>query len=278
MILNAMILYPIQLITCMLGPRVLQRRFPKFSPLVLGIVLITWFGFTLGAHVLARTHLPGWSLAEGFAHQGVWWSFGWMGFMGLAYLEGVDQTGKAQCSRFALVGLYLICGGLLLVKTIPVYYFLPRESIREPGGYRLQHSSATCGPVALGNLYELLTGNQAPSERTLARWAGTTLDGTTNRGLLKAARKVGLPLQVLPPGHQLTPSDLPVMIEISTLPEVNHATLLLTMNEDSVLLLDPDYGFQPASRTWLTRVQKGKILRPDVRADSPMHVPAPDNP
>ncbi|MCC5847808.1 MAG: hypothetical protein JJU29_06905 [Verrucomicrobia bacterium] len=116
--------------------------------------------------------------------------------------------------------------------------------------------------MALGNLYELHTGEPAPSERTLSRWAGTTWDGTTTLGLIRASRKLGMPLRVLPPGHELSPSDLPALIEISTLPEVHHATLLVAMDEDRIRLLDPDYGLQEATRAWLERVQKGKILVP----------------
>jgi len=50
------------------------------------------------------------------------------------------------------------------------------------------------------------------------------------------------------------------IIRISTLPAVKHATLLIAVQGDVLLSVDPDYGWYPASRDWWGRVLTGKAL------------------
>jgi len=53
---------------------------------------------------------------------------------------------------------------------------------------------------------------------------------------------------------------LAFIIQISTLPDVRHATLLLRFDGTNVHLIDPDYGYQIMDRPWVSRVMYGKAM------------------
>jgi predicted double-glycine peptidase len=145
-----------------------------------------------------------------------------------------------------------------------MYAFLPRTSTRDKNGYMRQSNDFTCGPVSLANLAEHFCGSPPLSERDVARMAGTTYEGTTMTGLIRAAHELGLRVISC---RKLTLDELersgkPAIVFISTIPTVRHATLLVAFRGDRVAFVDPDrsYGYTEMTRARFDRVWYGKTL------------------
>ncbi len=223
---------------------------------------IIWFLLAVAARNYAETDGPGWALADWFSHQGKWWVF----VVCLSTMFGFiawDMRKQPASSLISAVIMTALSIGLTVWQTYPIYRILPDTARRDMLGHMRQSHPTTCGPVSLGNLLEQYYGVPSPSERTLARLAGTTRLGTTTRGLQRAARHLGIafePARVLHP-EEVRALQRPALIAISTIPVVRHSVLLLEGNESGALIIDPDYGLQEnADWTWVQRVQYGKTL------------------
>lgn len=224
---------------------------------------VLWFLAGWFARQHADTDGWGWQVAEVFAHRGKWYAFALLGLFGWSMVVW-GGSANPPVGRFVVSGLFLFIVVITVWRTIPVWLWIPGDLHRDDRGAIRQRSATTCGPVALANLYEMKTGRVAPSERALTRKAGTTVEGTTTMGMIRAARQLGIHFEE---PRNLTREELdqlggPAILSISTLPTVRHATLLLAIEGDRVLTLDPDYGHYPARREWLERVRYGKVLVP----------------
>ncbi len=232
------------------------------AAIIAGLAAGAWFGVSWAARRYAETELPGWSFAEWWAQSGKWLVFavGMLFFLGYAL-----GTEKARMSRLRAV---LCAMAVLLViwmtvwRTMPVYAFLPADSQRDADGLMIQRVQYTCGPVSLANLLERYYGATGVSERKLARQSGTTYEGTTVNGLIRAAEKSGLRVAVC---RKLTLAELeerksPAIVFISTIPSVRHATLFTGINGDDVTFIDPDRGYWQCTRERFRTIWYGKTL------------------
>lgn len=223
---------------------------------------ILWFLLAITARDYAETDGPGWAIADWFSHQGKWWVFiaCLSAIFGFIVWDRRKRSGTSMISAIIMIALSI---GLTFWQTYPIYRILPDTSRRDELGYMRQSHTTTCGPVSLGNLLEQHYGLPAPSERTLARLAGTTRLGTTTRGMQRAARHLGINLES---AHVLEHDEVralqrPALIAISTTPTVRHSVLLLGGNENGVIIIDPDYGLlEDVDWDWINRVQYGKTL------------------
>lgn len=237
----------------------------KSSGLVTAALLggaIMWFLLAVVARKYAETDSPGWTIADWFSHQGKWWIF----VVFLSAMFGFIARNKRQQPASSVISALIMTAlsiGLTVWQTYPIYRILPDTSRRDMLGHMRQSHPTTCGPVSLGNLLEQYYGVPSPSERTLARLAGTTRLGTTTRGLQRAARHLGINME---PARALQHDEVralqqPALIAISTIPVVRHSVLLLDGNENSATIIDPDYGLQMnVGWDWVKHVQYGKTL------------------
>jgi predicted double-glycine peptidase len=152
--------------------------------------------------------------------------------------------------------------GLLLWRTLPSYLWLSHQDTRDDQGHRRQSIEHTCGPVSLANLIEVCHGNKAPSERELAKRSHTTMEGTPLTGLITAARQSGLELKVcrIISMSELRNLNAPALVQISTLPSVRHASLLLKIEGDEAHFIDPAYGYRKISCERFRKIWYGKTL------------------
>ena len=120
----------------------------------------------------------------------------------------------------------------------------------------------TCSPVSLGNLLERLGLPGDISERNLARLCGTTVEGTTTAGLIRAATEYGLRVDVCRRLNVEALASLggPALVSISTIPAVRHATLFLRFDGDRALFMDPAYGRRDIGIDRFRKIWYGKTL------------------
>ena len=222
-----------------------------------------WFAFSLWARAYSDTDRPGWAAAEWWAQTGKWYAFviAALFFLGVAFRrEKPPYTRRrvATCSIAVLLVVWLTAW-----RTIPVYAFLPRTVTRDATGCIRQTVPFTCGPAALANLAELYGRRGASvTERELARVAGTTWEGTTMGGLIRAAREAGMRVVAC---RRMSLADLdrqgmPAIVFISTVPSVRHAILYVRTRGDEVEAMDPDRGRIGIPRQRFTEVLYGKAL------------------
>lgn len=231
--------------------------------LAIGLSL-AWLALSHWARRYADGDGPGWAWAEWFAHRGKWQVFG----CAVAFLLGAAFAGcglgRVRVAIGAFAGIAAI--GLVVWRTMPSYVWLGGGDKRGPDGYLRQSIEYTCGPVCLGNLIEQSLGRPSPGERELARLAGTTAEGTPLRSLIAAAEKTGLALAScrIMNLSELRRLESLAVVQISSLPTVRHATLLLRVEGDAVEFIDPAYGRRtlPVKRFEAIWYGKTTVFRP----------------
>jgi predicted double-glycine peptidase len=222
-----------------------------------------WFGFSVLARRYSETDRLGWVVAESWAQTGKWYCFGVVGLFFLGVASHHEQS-PHRLSRIAVCSIaVLFLMWITVWRTIPIFAFLPRTETRDETGCIRQTVPYTCGPVSLANLLEHYgMKNEWTTERELARLSGTTWEGTTTSGLIRAARKNGLKVVAC---RQMTLDELerqtkPAIVFISTIPTVRHAVLYLKSNGQTVETMDPDRGDIWTARQRFKEILYGKAL------------------
>lgn len=243
-----------------------QRRETKLSRMA-AVTLISLGALWFVAARLARDYADGSGfgseLAEWFAHSGKWFSLLAVIAFGHGWIYGTNQhpTGKIRRIFYfvALLGMLM----LAISRTMPIYWLLDADQRDENGCLRQSKKvEVTCGAVALLNYLERYRQHAALTEREVSRACGVTAEGTTTAALVTAARHFGLTnatARVLT-FTELEQTKLPVIVSISTLPTVHHATLLLKLDDDRAYFLDPAYGFRDLPRQRFQEIWYGKTV------------------
>jgi hypothetical protein len=238
----------------------------RLSPLAAGLALAlgsVWFLAAWRARFYADTDGPGATLAEGFAHSGKWLVLlaavaAVHGFIGGA--KQIPPTAGRKIFYFAAV---FGVAALVVWKTVPVYFLLG-DGQRDASGFvrESEKLEATCGAVALLNALEQFHGAKNLTEREVSKICGVTTEGTTTAALVRAARYFGLANATARglTARELEQQKLPVIVAISTLPQVHHATLLIRLDEKSASFIDPDYGAWKISRERFQQIWYGKTV------------------
>jgi len=151
---------------------------------------------------------------------------------------------------------------LVVWRTVPLFIFLDDEVTRGERGFIRQSIEYTCAPVSLGNMLEM-DGNIQISERFLSQISGTTVEGTTMSGIVKAGRGQGLELAACKwiTLEELDRMGAPAFVQISTLPSVRHAVVFIGMDETHVQLVDPAYGLHEITRLRFSEIWYGKTIK-----------------
>jgi len=133
-------------------------------------------------------------------------------------------------------------------------------------GVVLQRHLHDCGPAALATLL-LSQGLAPPPLDSLARWAGTTAQGTDLGGLMRAAARSNLPLRIeAVPTEQLEHLTEPV---IAWVHRSHFVVVAPTADPARRLVLDPQIGRWSIGLDGLARIWSGVVLRGDPASPSP---------
>jgi hypothetical protein len=209
------------------------------------LAFFTWLAISWAARAYSETGRLGWAAAEWWAHTGKWHVF-LAAYVVTAMLAlGSAPPGQAARSRFLLGLLALGVVGMVVYRTFPVFALLG-DGTRDAKGFLRQSTrhEYACAAVALANYLEQYRGHRPLTEREAARWCRTTVEGTTQSAVLKAALRCGLfqancrKLDFA----GLKQRALPAMVSISTLPGLRHASLLVKLDEEWAWFIDPAYG------------------------------------
>jgi hypothetical protein len=248
----------------------LGRRFParenqisfKSTSAVLGLVTL-WFVCAWLARFHADTDHPSAALAEWFAHAGKWWVLLGAVMFGHGLACGRKQVPRPWPGRVLYFGALLVLTGLVLYRTVPVYFLLG-DGNRDADGCVRQSANHeyTCAAVALLNYLEQYRNSRRLTEREVSQRCGITTEGTTTAALVRAAHKYGLTnanVRVLNLS-ELEQLGRPAIVSISTLPRVHHATLLVEIDAQRVHFMDPAYGRWTLPRDRFRQVWYGKTV------------------
>lgn len=249
-----------------LGRRKRGRK-EKLSPVTAGIMVglgVFWFVAAQLARNWADTDNPVAALAEGFAHSGKWLVLLGAMLFGHGWICGVGQVPAVRSRRTIYYVAVLGVAALVVFRTIPVYFLLDAGRHDENGFLRQSEKyEFTCGAVALLNYLEQYRHHPPLTERAVSRVCGVTAEGTTTSALVNAAQQFGLTnatARVLTLA-ELDQTRLPVIVSISTLPTVHHATLLVSLDEKEAGFIDPAYGSWKISRERFRQIWYGKTVR-----------------
>lgn len=222
-----------------------------------------WFAAALFARGYADTGGRGTELAEWFAHSGKWFTLLAAALFGHGWICGAKQIPAGKIRRILYFVAVLGIATLAVSRTVPVYFLLGAGQ-RDASGCLRQSKKieVTCGAVALLNYLERHQQHPPLTEREVSRICGVTAEGTTTSALVKAARHFGLTnatARVLT-SAELEQAKLPVIVSISTLPTVHHATLLLKLDGERAYFLDPAYGYWDLPRQRFQEIWYGKTV------------------
>lgn len=235
---------------------------PRTALLLIGAGSL-WFVAGYFTRNYADTDGWGATVAEWFAHSGRWLLLLAAMFFGHGWIVGAGQTPSGSGRRILYYVAVFGMAALVMARTMPIYFLLD-DGRRDAQGLLRQSErvEATCGAVALLNYLER-SAHQAPlTEREVSRVCGVTAEGTTATALVKAARYFG---QTNASARRLTLAELdqiklPVIVAISTLPMVHHATLLIGLDAERAHFIDPAYGFWEVSRARFAEIWYGKTV------------------
>lgn len=244
-----------------------QNQKGKLSPVTTGILVglgLGWFVAAKLARNYADTDGFGSVPAEWFAHAGKWLVLLGAMMFGHGWIYGAGQLPVGSGRRVVYYVAVLGMAALVVSRTLPVYFLLGAGG-RDADGYLRQSEKFefTCGAVALLNYLERYQHQRGLTEREVARACGVTPEGSTTAAILRAAHHFGLTnatAQVLN-WQQLDQQKLPVIVSISTLPQIHHATLLVSLDEQAASFLDPAYGPWKISRARFQQIWYGKTVR-----------------
>ncbi len=224
--------------------------------------------FWLLAARLARSYADtdgfGADAAGWFAQSGKWFVLLGAMMFGHGWICGARQTPAGSLRRiFYCVAVFGI-STLAVSRTLPIYFLLDDGRRDDDGCLRQSEKvEVTCGAVALLNYLERYQHHAPLTEREVARVCGVTTEGTTTAALVNAAHFYGLTnatARVLTLA-ELEKSRLPVIVSISTLPTVHHATLLIKLDAERAYFIDPAYGFRDVTRQRFLEVWYGRTVR-----------------
>jgi len=248
-----------------LGRRSVGAR--PFSPMVgtgfVSLLFVLWFGGAWFARPYADTDRSGWQIAEWFAFSGKWWVL----LAAAMFVHGLARARKQIPSSPSQRTLYLLAmlliTGLVITRTVPIYFLLG-EGRRDRNHFLIESKNYdyTCGGVALLNYLEQYRGVTGLTERSISQACRTTVEGSTTLALLRAARSHGLTnatARVLS-WDQLAKHRRPVIVSISTTPEVRHATLLVKIGPEQLYFIDPADGPWTVSRERFLEIWYGKTI------------------
>ena len=222
-----------------------------------------WFVGAWLARSYADTDDIGSPLAEWFAYSGQWLVLLAATGFGNGFIFGAKQIPAAPWRTALYFASIIGIVGLVIWRTMPVYFLLgdgQRDAdhfVRQSAKYEY-----TCGAVALLNYLEQFHGTKNLTEREVSKICGVTTAGTTSAALVRAAHHFGLgnaSARVLN-WRELEEQKLPVIVSISTLPQVRHATLLIRLDEKSASFIDPAYGSWKISRERFQQIWYGKTV------------------
>ena len=239
----------------------------RLSPLAAGTAIglgLFWFVAASLARSYADMNGAGSPLAEWFAHSGKWLVLFAAAAAGNGYICGAKQIPPTSWRRVFYFAALSGLAGLVVWRTMPVYFLLG-DGRRDERGFMRQSAKYefTCGAVALLNYLERYQHHSTMTEREVSRVCGVTAEGTTISALVNAARQSGLThatARVLKL-EELDQTRLPVIVSISTLPTVHHATLLVSLDEKEADFIDPAYGSWKISRERFRQIWYGKTVR-----------------
>ena len=229
---------------------------------VIGLGL-AWFVAAWLARRYADTDDAGAPLAEWFAYSGQWLVLLAATGFGSGFILGAKQIPASPWSRILYFAAIIGIAGLVVGRTVPIYFLLGdgrRDAdhfVRQSADYEY-----TCGAVALLNYLEQFCGSKNLTEREVSEICGVTTAGNTTTALVRAAHHFGLgnaSARVLS-WRELEAQKLPVIVSISTLPQVRHATLLIRLGEKSASFIDPAYGSWKISRERFQQIWYGKTV------------------
>jgi hypothetical protein len=235
---------------------------PAMAAISIGLGLVWFFGAWL-----ARTHADtdgfGADAAGWFAHSGKWLVLLAGMMFGHGWICGGKQIPPGRTRRIFYFIAVLGIVALVVARTVPVYFLLG-DGRRDVDGLVRQSEKieSTCGAVALLNYLEQFRHHAPLTEREVSRICGVTAEGTTTCALVNAAHQFGLTnaaARVLTLA-ELEKSRLPVIVSISTLPTVHHATLLVKLDTERADFIDPAYGKWSVSRGRFREVWYGKTV------------------
>ena len=241
-------------------------RSARLSPLAasLGIGLgQLWLVVSWWARFYADTDDVGATLAEWFAHFGRWLVLLAASVAGHGFICGAKQIPRTAMRRIFYCTAFMGLAGLVVWRTVPVYFLLGEG--RRDADYFVRESEdyeCTCGAVALLNALEQFYGAKNLTEREVSKVCGVTMEGSTTASLVLAAHHYGLTntaARVLT-WPELEQQKLPVIVAISTLPQVHHATLLIGLDGKFASFIDPAYGSWKVSCARFRQIWYGKTV------------------
>jgi len=251
------------------GRRLGRRRAARngrLSPLVAGILIgagLLWLIAAWWARFYADTDGFGAPLAEEFAHSGKWLVLFAAAAAGHGYICGAGQIPPAAARKLFYFTALFGMATLVVWRTVPVYFLLG-EGKRDAGHFVREAADyeCTCGAVALLNYLEQFCGVKNLTERSVSEACGVTLEGSTTAALVRAAHHFSLTNAIarVLTWQELEQQKLPVIVAISTLPQVHHASLLIRLDQDSASFIDPAYGEWKISRGRFQEIWYGKTV------------------
>jgi len=252
------------------GHRRARAGVPKWMAILLCAAVVgAWFFLSSVLRHHADSDRPGWQLAEMWTQKGRWYVYAAAVLASLGIAAGREWHGH-RISKQILYGFAVLLVVLVTVwRTFPVYVILPPgRSQRSRMGFMRQSVEFTCAPVALANLLEQYYKHPAMTERRIAKLAGTTYEGTTTTGLMRAVKKLGYSIDrcEVMELDELLAWDGPALVKITTCPGVRHATLVIGTNDKMVFFSDPSYGLRKMTHETFVRVWYGSTL---ILADCP---------
>jgi hypothetical protein len=227
------------------------------------ILLAVWFALTWWARAHAETDHIGWQLAETWAHTGKWYALLAGAIFAISFACSIERQTPSRLRRLLHATACLLFIGVVAWRTAPVY-FLMKEGQRDSNGYLRQSKEfeCTCGAVALANYLQSFRGYSPVSEREITKICRTTVEGSTTANILRAAEYFGLKNAT---ARTITWNELlelhrPVIVSISTLPGVLHATLLVGMDGRKASFIDPAYGQWSISEQRFREIWRDKTI------------------
>jgi uncharacterized membrane protein YhaH (DUF805 family) len=239
-----------------------EKLSPKSAVILIGLCSI-WFAAAWLARPYSDTNRPGARIAEWFAFSGRWWIL----LAGAMVMHGIitsrQQIPSSWLRRIFYFGAMLALAGLVISRTIPIYFLLG-DGRRDSNGDLVESKDYeyTCGAVALLNYLEQFHGVKGLTEREVSKICGVTVEGSTTTAVVNAARAYGLTnatARVIG-WQELENLGHPAIVSISTIPEVHHATLFIKMDAQQVYFIDPAYGLWKTSRERFRQIWYGKTI------------------
>lgn len=249
-----------------LAARRLSRESNESTHLVAVAVIvlgIAWFAGAWFARAYSDTDGFGSDAAGWFAHSGKWHVLLALAMVGHGLALGWQQIPASGIRRYLYFSAVAGVAVLVICRTITIYFLLG-DGRRDANGYLRQSADYefTCGAVALLNYLERFRGATNLTERAVACACRVTAEGATTADIVRGARHFGVSNAT---ARVLTMPDLerqrlPVIVSVSTLPGLHHATLLVNLDSERAWFIDPAYGWWNTTRPRFKEIWYGKTV------------------